>query len=367
MVRIHRGNVNALWPYGAALRNGPPPPFLPGARAFAVPQAPDFLVVGDFDADGHIDVIAAQRGSDAMYFLRGDGRGGLLSAKRIGLEGAVTTMISGEINRKDGLADVVVGVKSAKGPEVLVFESPMGAINAQPEMFPLPHAATSLALGHFNGDPMIDLAVGTGDSITVIHGRDRKLSLSDAQRVAVAHARVTSQVLQFNVKAITAGDFTGAGPSIAALDDEGKVHILEHAISPDSMMARLNEAASAKMQIGRPGPNGKPVAMGGRPTTAKMARAEALRQLAKESEDSPEWTERGTVSLPGGFSQSTPRLISGRVSGSQVGGWRVNNIAEYWRRTQASLCTHLDDGDAWISSTSSSLFVMVAFDDGASQ
>src|SRR5580692_2334478 len=26
---IHRGNVNALWPYGAALRNGPPPAFLP--------------------------------------------------------------------------------------------------------------------------------------------------------------------------------------------------------------------------------------------------------------------------------------------------------------------------------------------------
>ena len=31
---VHRGNVSALWPYGAALRNGTPPSFLPSPRSF---------------------------------------------------------------------------------------------------------------------------------------------------------------------------------------------------------------------------------------------------------------------------------------------------------------------------------------------
>ena len=98
-ITVHRGNVDALWPYGAALRNGTPPAFLPDARVFTLPEVPDFLAVGDFDADGHQDVMTAQRGSTALYFLKGDGHGGFAAAKRIPLAGSVTAMISGEINQ----------------------------------------------------------------------------------------------------------------------------------------------------------------------------------------------------------------------------------------------------------------------------
>jgi hypothetical protein len=107
-ITVHRGNVDALWPYGAALRNGPPPAFLPGARTFAIPEAPDFIATGDFDADGHWDVVTAQRGSNALYFLRGDGHGGFRAAQRIPLAGNVTALIAGEINRADGLTDLIV-------------------------------------------------------------------------------------------------------------------------------------------------------------------------------------------------------------------------------------------------------------------
>ena len=71
IITIHRGNVDALWPYGAALRNGEPPVFLPNALALKVPEPPDFIGVGDFDADGHWDIVTAHAGSSAMYFLRG--------------------------------------------------------------------------------------------------------------------------------------------------------------------------------------------------------------------------------------------------------------------------------------------------------
>jgi|HubBroStandDraft_5_1064220.scaffolds.fasta_scaffold145744_2 hypothetical protein len=43
LITVHRGNVNALWPYGAALRNGTPAAFLPNPRQFSLPEAPDFV------------------------------------------------------------------------------------------------------------------------------------------------------------------------------------------------------------------------------------------------------------------------------------------------------------------------------------
>ena len=47
-ITVHRGNVRALWAYGADLRNGPPPAFFPEARTFSLPEAPDFIVTGRF-------------------------------------------------------------------------------------------------------------------------------------------------------------------------------------------------------------------------------------------------------------------------------------------------------------------------------
>ena len=127
-VTLHRGNVDALWPYGAAVRNGEPPAFLPQARVFTLPEAPDFLGAGDFDADGHWDIVAVRLGSIALYLLRGDGRGGFAEPERIELPGPVTAFTTGEINRVDGLTDIAVGVAGLGGPQVLVFESPRGAL-----------------------------------------------------------------------------------------------------------------------------------------------------------------------------------------------------------------------------------------------
>lgn len=61
VVMVQRGNVDALWPYGDAARNGPPAPFLQKAASFVLPTVPDFVSAGDFDADGHWDVVAATR------------------------------------------------------------------------------------------------------------------------------------------------------------------------------------------------------------------------------------------------------------------------------------------------------------------
>ena len=54
------------------LAGAPPkvPYFLSPARVFDLPAEPSFLGTGDFDADGHWDVVAATRGDSGLY-LRG--------------------------------------------------------------------------------------------------------------------------------------------------------------------------------------------------------------------------------------------------------------------------------------------------------
>jgi uncharacterized repeat protein (TIGR01451 family) len=317
-ITVHRGNVAALWPYGAALRNGPPPAFFPNARRFALPEAPDFIATGDFDADGHWDIVTAQRGSNALYFLKGDGRGGFRTAKRIPLDGNVTAMIAGEINRTDGLADLIVAVNTSNGARALVYESPAGALADSPEIFKLGKPATALALSKFDGNAMNDLAIGSGNQLVVVHARDRKLSSDQAKRAAVAPAKVTVQNLPFSIQALAAGDFTGVEPSIAALGNDGKVHILEHALQPGSLAARMASEPNFRptMQLASPDKDGNPIILGGTVTPGKSARFAALHESMRTASNSAEWTERSATALPSGFAQAHPLLAAGHLTGS---------------------------------------------------
>ncbi|MFY9556768.1 MAG: VCBS repeat-containing protein, partial [Blastocatellia bacterium] len=115
IVTLLRGNVDSIYPNAPEAKQRKlegtftGAPFLSPAFVFGVPEEADFIGAGDFDGDSHLDVVAAARRSNRLYLMSGDGRGGLLQAKQIDLRGAVTTMLAGEINRSDGLDDVVVG------------------------------------------------------------------------------------------------------------------------------------------------------------------------------------------------------------------------------------------------------------------
>src|ERR1700682_3738273 len=228
IITIHRGNVDALWPYGAALRNGVPPAFLPDARVFKVPEPPDFIGVGDFDADGLWDIVTAHLGSSSLYFMRGDGHGGFAAPRRIALPGGVTAFTTGEINRADGLTDLVVAVAGKNGARVLVYESPMGAVRGLPEEIPLPSPATAVVLDRVDGGPLHDLVIAAGNQLLVVHGRDRKLSLGREAQAGVAPASITQQSLPFPVKALATGHFSET-TTLAEQGDDGAIHLLENA------------------------------------------------------------------------------------------------------------------------------------------
>lgn len=228
-ISLHLGNYEALWPYSAEAqearsRGESIPPFLPGARLLGVAESADFAAAGDFDDDGHADVIVASRGGRSLYFLRGDGKGKLSPALTRRLPGTLSRLIQGEINRADGITDLVAAVDTPAGSQVLVFEGLHGVWNSSPESFELSSPVADLALGTFDAEPGIDLAVAAGNEILLIQGRDRRLSSRSLEAPAASLSRFP---LSYSPVALAAGDFAGTRPEqLAALDDLGTVHWL---------------------------------------------------------------------------------------------------------------------------------------------
>jgi hypothetical protein len=119
IISLMRGNVDSIYPNApeAKLRRAEgtytDAPFLSPAFLFSVPEVFDFMGAGDFDGDSHWDVVAARKGGKRLYLLSGDGRGGLRQTRQAELRGGVTAMAVGEMNRRDGLDEVIVAVNGA--------------------------------------------------------------------------------------------------------------------------------------------------------------------------------------------------------------------------------------------------------------
>lgn len=136
-------------------------------------------------------------------------------------------MVVGEINRRDGLDDIVVGVSSEQGARVLVFEGPQGAFRASPEGFDLPEEATSLALGQLDDSYEMDLAIAAGHELMILHGRDRKLSLDKERQAQVRPVFIEQRVFPFTITSIALGDFSGSHSSeVALLGGDGQLRVL---------------------------------------------------------------------------------------------------------------------------------------------
>lgn len=282
ILALYRGNIDSLWPNTPEARrptthDGQPTasdqrlttddvsPFLSPARVFGVPEPPEFLGTGDFDADGHWDVVTAARESNALYLLACDGRGGLKPAQRLGLPGIVTALVVGEINRADGLMDLVVGIVGPDGPQVLVFEWPEGALKGEPETFPLPGEATALALGQLDESYEMDLAVAAGSELLIVHGRDRKLSLDEVKQAEVPPAAIDQFSFPFAILSVALGDFIwdrDYRSEIALMLEDGTVHVLSKAKGKGQKAQGENEEWGSEI-----------LASGYRPSAAHLVQA----------------------------------------------------------------------------------------------
>jgi len=229
-------------PAGADLQS----PFFTEARAFDLPIAPRLMGAGDFDGDGHADLVASELGGTTLALLSGDGLGGFTPAKTIALPGSVTAMVTGDVNRIDGLAEILVAINAADGAKLLVYESEAGAFNAVPEVIALPAAAKAVAIGQLDDEYPIDIAVAAGRDLLIVRGRDRK---PRAGFNPTAQSIVSRQTMAFSMSSLAVGDFIGDRLNdIALLADDGACHLLAKTASPGGI-PRWREASSLRLPV----------------------------------------------------------------------------------------------------------------------
>jgi hypothetical protein len=203
-------------------------PFHPQVRLTRCPSTPDLLATGDFDADGSLDVVAASRGGTTLNFFAGDKRGGLDSGHELSLEGAVTALISADVNLNDGLADVIVGITNSGGSRLLVFEGPHGAVNAVPEAFPMPDSISDVEAAYLDEHWAVDLAVAAGEDLAIVSGRYKEESLDPVHRVEIRPATVTTRKFPDRIRTLSKGDFVGSGRTDLAVSlDDGSIAVYD--------------------------------------------------------------------------------------------------------------------------------------------
>jgi CSLREA domain-containing protein len=166
--------------------------FVNGRRVATMPLAPDLAVAADLNGDGVPDLAVASLRSKVVRVLEGDGNGNFPTEASIELDGTLTALAVADVNRRDGIADLIVAVDTAAGAKLEIYESPSGALAATPESVPLLSSAHALAAGAFRAGNVSDVVAACDDALVVVAGRDRRLHTPGAQ---VDPARATARKL----------------------------------------------------------------------------------------------------------------------------------------------------------------------------
>ncbi|MCI0618095.1 FG-GAP-like repeat-containing protein [bacterium] len=129
-------------------------------NAGTISSLPDFLVSGDFNADGHFDLLAASR-SGQLTWLFGNGHGSFDQSKEQIIGHKISGLYTTDLDQRDGLADVLIRLRE----KTIVLQSPEGASRAKSKMqnnFTIPIESRSL---HLNNDAIVDEIVLDRDKV----------------------------------------------------------------------------------------------------------------------------------------------------------------------------------------------------------
>ena len=229
---LHDGNIDWLFPRTpAAIERrltglSVDAPFLSAAREIESPVAPDFVGSGDFNGDGSNDLVIAAEAGQRLYWLLSGPNGQFGDVRQIELGGAVTAFHVADVNRQDGLSDVIVAVSSKQGTRLLVFEGPRGAALAQPETFSLPSSARDITTGHLNQDWKTDIVAAMSDRVLVIFGRDRMLTAIVGDRGSMSAAETREYLSGLESRSVLVGDFVGDSfQELAVLSADGDLFL----------------------------------------------------------------------------------------------------------------------------------------------
>ncbi|MGW8178855.1 MAG: hypothetical protein ACWGQW_08855, partial [bacterium] len=150
-------------------------PFLSPPRMIEISTMPEFLLAGDFNGDLKNDVVFGSQNENKVVMLAGNGQGSFESEMYLELPGPITTVSSGEVGRHDGHEDLLVGIDSPSGPQLLLFQSMEGAFSADPAVLDLPERAEKIVVGQMVGDYQRDFVVAAREFLVIVDGRSEQL------------------------------------------------------------------------------------------------------------------------------------------------------------------------------------------------
>lgn len=212
-IGLYRGNGGAIYPHHPIYRAAGDAPFAPVVDLVEQSVSFEFLVSGDFDADGHLDIAGAAESENQLRVVFGNGIGGFGRSSSIALSGRVRGLASGEFGRADGLADLGVSVEGEDGPSIVILTGPEGAAPAAPIVVGLDSPASALSFGHADSDTSSDLVIGAEEQLIVLRSEQERVS----SKVYAVDDRVQS---------IAVGTF-GRNERVAALTDRGAVLLFD--------------------------------------------------------------------------------------------------------------------------------------------
>jgi hypothetical protein len=176
--------------------------FIPAASRITVGSSPDAIAVADFNRDGRLDLAVANYGDGTVTILLGNGDGTFTPAgSPVVVGGGPIALAMGDFNA-DGKLDLAVVNYSSNSLTILLGNGD-GGFTAVPTSPATLTGPISVAVGDFNGDGMLDLTVGnSGDAaVSILLGNgDGTFTPAPGSPVAVgAYPHVA------------AGDFNGDG------------------------------------------------------------------------------------------------------------------------------------------------------------
>lgn len=178
----------------------------------AVPSLPVSVVAASFNGDGFTDLAVASSGADSVSILLGNGSGsfGVAAGSPITVGDNPFSLAVGSFD-DDGDADLAVANNGSNTVSILLGSGSGGFAPAAGSPVASPGAPRAVAVGRFNGDNALDLAVANigADTVTVVLNSclvaDLGVSIAAAPEAVVGGPDLTYTVT-----------VTNAGPDPAA-------------------------------------------------------------------------------------------------------------------------------------------------------